>query len=162
MPEGITRLPRLPRLAFPTSNKNSEFAIHVPQGWTSHRCRLVREEFPKAQLSLPTFSLGSRFNRESIDTISAFMMRYSRSPLLKAGVRALLQDTTPQLNVRRAFATEASLTTPPSAASPSTFEDALSATGPRNTWTKEQIKEIYDTPLMKLAFAAVIKLTHFA
>jgi biotin synthase len=43
------------------------------------------------------------------------------------------------------------ITTPQS----SVFENALAADTPRNTWTKEEIKEVYDTPLMKLAFAAV-------
>ena len=42
-------------------------------------------------------------------------------------------------------------TTPQSSA----FDAALAADTPRNTWTKDEIKEIYDTPLMKLAFAAV-------
>ncbi|KAI9048841.1 hypothetical protein LZ554_006699 [Drepanopeziza brunnea f. sp. 'monogermtubi'] len=36
----------------------------------------------------------------------------------------------------------------------STFDKALAATAPRNDWTKEEIKELYDTPLMNLAFAA--------
>lgn len=86
-------------------------------------------------------------------------MRCARSPRLKAGVRALLQDGKPQSLVRRAFATEAHLSTPPSKAPSSAFEDALSATTSRNSWTKEQIKEIYDTPLMQLAFAAVSQST---
>lgn len=38
---------------------------------------------------------------------------------------------------------------------PAVFDRALEANAPRNNWTKEEIKEIYDTPLMKLAFAAV-------
>jgi biotin synthase len=38
------------------------------------------------------------------------------------------------------------------------FDRALEANIPRNNWTKEEIKEIYDTPLMKLAFAAVWKM----
>ena len=48
-----------------------------------------------------------------------------------------------------------SMTTPPSAAPSSAMDEALAATGLRNTWTKEEIRQIYDTPLMKLAYAAV-------
>lgn len=35
-----------------------------------------------------------------------------------------------------------------------TFQKALNAKAPRNDWTKEEIAEIYNTPLMELAFAA--------
>lgn len=43
----------------------------------------------------------------------------------------------------------------PTATPSSALDQALSATGPRTNWTKEEIKDLYDTPLMKLAFAAV-------
>lgn len=39
--------------------------------------------------------------------------------------------------------------------SKSVFEEAVNATKPRNTWTKDEISEIYKTPLMELAYAAV-------
>ncbi|ROV92050.1 hypothetical protein VPNG_09809 [Cytospora leucostoma] len=39
-------------------------------------------------------------------------------------------------------------------APPSTFHQALHATTPRTDWTREQISEIYNTPLMELAFAS--------
>jgi len=72
------------------------------------------------------------------------------SSLLKAGARALSK---PQPVVRQ-YGTVAGvspqLTTPQS----SVFDNALAAETPRNNWTKEEIKEIYDTPLMRLAFAA--------
>lgn len=46
--------------------------------------------------------------------------------------------------------------TPPTAAdNTSVFQKALNATAPRNDWTKEQISEIHQTPLMELAFSAV-------
>lgn len=35
------------------------------------------------------------------------------------------------------------------------FEDAVQANGPRNTWTKEEISEIYNTPLIELTYASV-------
>lgn len=37
----------------------------------------------------------------------------------------------------------------------SVFQTAVEATSPRINWTREEIKEIYDMPLMELAFAAV-------
>ncbi len=43
----------------------------------------------------------------------------------------------------------------PPAQSSSVFEHAVNATGARNTWTKEEISQIHQTPLMELAFAAV-------
>lgn len=38
---------------------------------------------------------------------------------------------------------------------PSTFKTAIEAKNPRYNWTKNEISEIYNTPLMRLAFAAV-------
>lgn len=49
--------------------------------------------------------------------------------------------------------------TPPTARKSSVFEDAVNAAGPRNNWTKEEIAEIYNTPLIKLTFAAVCSRT---
>jgi biotin synthase len=40
----------------------------------------------------------------------------------------------------------------------SIFEQAVNATGARNTWTKEEISQIHQTPLMELAYAAVSQL----
>ena len=75
---------------------------------------------------------------------------------LVAGCKALLRESKPQSFVRKygtvsAFATQ--VTKPAS-----TFDKALAASAPRNDWTKEEIKELYDTPLMNLAFAAVSNL----
>jgi biotin synthase len=82
-------------------------------------------------------------------------MQCKRPQLLLASYRALLQDSKPQSLVRKygtvSAAPAQAVTTPPS----STFENALAASGPRNNWTRGEIKEIYDTPLMKLAFASV-------
>lgn len=55
----------------------------------------------------------------------------------------------------------------PRSPSPSSvFDDAVNATRPRNSWTKDEISEIYKTPLMDLAYAAVSALSsrfdHFA
>lgn len=38
---------------------------------------------------------------------------------------------------------------------PNVFQQALHAVSPRTDWTREQISEIYNTPLMELAFASV-------
>jgi biotin synthase len=78
-----------------------------------------------------------------------------RSLLLRTSWRAVLQDAKPQSIVRKygTVAESPAITTPQS----SVFEDALAASSPRTSWTKEEIKQIYDTPLMKLAFAAVSK-----
>ena len=45
--------------------------------------------------------------------------------------------------------------TPPAARKSSVFEDAVNATGTRTNWTREEIAEIYNTPLIKLTYAAV-------
>lgn len=44
---------------------------------------------------------------------------------------------------------------PPQPQSRSVFEEAVNATGPRTNWTKDEITQIHQTPLMELAFAAV-------
>jgi hypothetical protein len=35
------------------------------------------------------------------------------------------------------------------------FQEALQSTTARTNWTKEEISEIYNTPLMELSYAAV-------
>lgn len=80
-------------------------------------------------------------------------MRSHCSPALKRSWRLVLQDGKRQWPRTYGTVTEApSITTPPSS---SPLEDALSATGLRNNWTKDEIRQIYETPLMKLAYAAV-------
>ena len=44
---------------------------------------------------------------------------------------------------------------PPVPRTGSAFDEAMKASGPRNTWTKQEISEIYQKPLMELAYAAV-------
>jgi len=46
-------------------------------------------------------------------------------------------------------------TAPPSPTPTSIFEDAVNASRARNNWTKDEISQIYKTPLMELAYAAV-------
>jgi len=45
--------------------------------------------------------------------------------------------------------------TPPAIRKSSVYEDAVNATGPRTNWTREEISEIYNTPLIRLTYAAV-------
>lgn len=75
-------------------------------------------------------------------------MRGHRPQAIAAGFRGLLQESKPQFALRR-------YGTVTSATPPSVFNTALEANAPRYNWTREEIKEIYDTPLMNLAFAAV-------
>ncbi|PBP17836.1 biotin synthase [Diplocarpon rosae] len=77
-----------------------------------------------------------------------------RPQFLLASYRALLRESISNLAspVKR-YGTVAAVA-PQVSSPPSTFEDALAATSPRNNWTKEEIKELYDAPLMSLAFAA--------
>jgi biotin synthase len=44
---------------------------------------------------------------------------------------------------------------PAEAPSRSVFDDAVAATAPRFDWTKEEISQIHQKPLMELAYAAV-------
>lgn len=79
-------------------------------------------------------------------------MRGHRPQTVAAGIRGLLQESKPRFVLRR-YGTVSPVSaqfTPPLA-----FNNALEAKSPRYDWTKEEIKEIYDTPLMSLAFAAV-------
>jgi biotin synthase len=64
----------------------------------------------------------------------------------------LLQESKPQ-HVLRRYGTVTSVSAQ-SVTPPSAFNNALEANAPRHNWTREEIKEIYDTPLMNLAFAA--------
>lgn len=43
----------------------------------------------------------------------------------------------------------------PSNVASDVFNEAVQATSPRTTWTKEQIAEIYNTPLINLTYGAV-------
>ena len=72
--------------------------------------------------------------------------------------------TRPSLAAARPFSTvidapisPAEQRTPPAApsSSGSVFSDAVQATGPRTNWTKEQISEVYNTPLIELTYGAV-------
>jgi biotin synthase len=41
---------------------------------------------------------------------------------------------------------------------PLTLTDATGATAPRTTWTRDEVKQIYETPLNQLTYAAVSQL----
>jgi biotin synthase len=80
------------------------------------------------------------------------MRSQKTSQLLKMSIRALSK---PQVIARKYGTVQngpsITATTPQS----SVFENAIAADSPRNTWTKEEITQIYEMPLMKLSFAAV-------
>jgi len=59
--------------------------------------------------------------------------------------------------VSEAPANQPSIRGSPSVGDPakSIFQSAIEAQSPRTNWTRDEIGEIYETPLMKLAFAAV-------
>ncbi len=80
-------------------------------------------------------------------------MRGHRPQFFIASCRALLRESNSQFLVRK-YGTVSSISAGPTPQS-AVFERAVEADAPRNNWTKEEIKEIYETPLMKLAFAAV-------
>jgi hypothetical protein len=80
-------------------------------------------------------------------------MRGHRPQFFVASCRALLQESYAPSLVRK-YGTVSPVSAGPTPQSV-VFERAVEANAPRNNWTKEEIKEIYDTPLMKLAFAAV-------
>jgi hypothetical protein len=51
----------------------------------------------------------------------------------------------------------ASAPPPPQARNGRVLEEAVNAKAPRHDWTKDEIREVYNTPLMELAFQAVGK-----
>ena len=44
---------------------------------------------------------------------------------------------------------------------PLTLTDATGATAPRTTWTRDEVKQIYETPLNQLTYAAVSAIVSF-
>lgn len=52
----------------------------------------------------------------------------------------------------------ASAPPPPQANKGRVLEDAVNAKAPRFDWTKDEIREIYNTPLMELAFQSVSRM----
>lgn len=77
---------------------------------------------------------------------------------MRTGLKALCKPQS--LGRQYGIVSSIPVTMPPQFTTPqsSVFDSALAAEVPRNNWTKDEIKEIYDTPLMKLAFAAVSQL----
>jgi hypothetical protein len=80
-------------------------------------------------------------------------------------LRAFLQFTNVQCSApaRRYYGSVSSVTSrstnqsaiPASIPRNLVFQQAIEATEPRISWTREEIQQIYDTPLIELAFAAV-------
>ena|SRR5436305_6958527 len=88
-----------------------------------------------------------------------------RSSRAARSFRALIHSKNVQwdISTRRTYGVVSGTTTYPSlidsitaASTPrSVFQEAIEAKAPRTNWTLEEIKHIYETPLMELAFAAV-------
>ena len=58
--------------------------------------------------------------------------------------------------LRRSLSTVHDIPLPVSkAAAPSPLQEAVNANAPRTTWSRDEIKQIYDTPLNQLTYAAV-------
>ncbi len=95
-----------------------------------------------------------------------------RSPLAVRSFRAILYSQNVKCDVihRRSYGTVSGAPSYPSlldadpASTPqrSIFQEAIEAKTPRTDWTRDEIKQIYDTPLMDLAFAAVSTTQHSA
>lgn len=116
----------------------------------------VLNSYPEAVAAPPShLSIHISQHQPSVNRLTKkHEMRGHRPQLFVASCRAFLQDAKPQTYLRR-YGTVSDVPTQPSTTPRSAFDDALEATAPRNNWTKDEIKEIYDTPLMKLAFASV-------
>lgn len=93
----------------------------------------------------------------------AIEMSCIRSPL-QAGVRLSSRSRTQILSISRAFSTvqdAPTFSTPIPAAftAPSSpLQDAVNASGPRMDWKKDEISQIYNSPLIELQYAAVSSL----
>ena len=87
---------------------------------------------------------------QSLSSQSLSTMRPISPVPMAAGARVLFRESRVQHTIRR-YGTVSPFPLMRSSA----FDNALAADSPRNTWAREEIKEIYDTPLMNLAFAAV-------
>ena len=76
---------------------------------------------------------------------------------------SLLRYVRHQPALRKRFSTviDGPIPQPPESTVSQSFslQEAIRANGPRSDWTKKEIETIYNSPLMKLAYAAV-SLTH--
>lgn len=81
------------------------------------------------------------------------------SPMAPTRALSLLRQVCHQPTIRKSFSTviDGPIPQPPESMTQQAFglQEAIRANGPRNDWTKTEIDTIYNSPLMKLAFAAV-------
>lgn len=70
---------------------------------------------------------------------------------------SLLPRSVPRIILRRSYGTVQSSPSAASIASriPVALQEATAATVPRTTWTREEVQQIYETPLNQLTYAAV-------
>lgn len=78
------------------------------------------------------------------------------STLLRSSFRAALEGSKRLPSFTKSYGTVSDiLPTKITSSTRSAFVKALEASEPRTNWTQKEIKEIYETPLMELAFSAV-------
>ena len=130
----------------------------VLKAWSRYRAhsRPTQQPLNPSPSCPPKYTASSQRSKTtwtpSTELTTQLKMRSRYSPVLKRSLGAALQDGKARWTRRYGTVAETpSLTTPPSPV----LDEALNATSLRNTWTKDEIRQIYETPLMKLAYAAV-------
>lgn len=120
---------------------------------TKHFTPLTHLHTPKSYLQL---SLWSSLHISCKLRYSMDLATMSRSIALRASkqVRSARYYSIVH-DVPRNAASLSQNSPPPQPQSQSIFDQAVNATGPRHNWTKEEISQIHQRPLMELAFAAV-------
>lgn len=85
------------------------------------------------------------------------------SPLISTRSISLLRRVRHPPTIRKTFSTviDGPIPQPPESMTQQSLglQEAIRANGPRSDWEKKEIETIYNTPLMKLAYAAVSILT---
>ena len=68
---------------------------------------------------------------------------------------AVTRHARPLSTVQDIYPSGGGATPPPSPNTAAVVEEALNSRAPRMDWTRDEIREIYNTPLMELAFKSV-------
>jgi len=84
--------------------------------------------------------------------LTLFSRRAAARSLQSSSCVAIRSFSTP---VNDTFAVPSNVPPPPEPLSSSVLREAVYATAPRYDWTKDEIRELYNTPLMELAFQSV-------
>lgn len=84
--------------------------------------------------------------------LSLFSRRAAARSLQSSSCVTVRSFSTP---VNDTFAVPSTAPPPPEALSSNVLRDAVEAKSPRHDWTRDEIRELYNTPLMELAFQSV-------